>query len=315
MRTTLLAALLLAVLAPAHAQIVLNPPRDASVFSVDAKLVNVLCTVRDRDGAFVKDLTKEDFQIREDGRPQEISHFAREVDTPLTVILMIDVSGSVSRIIGIEKAAAARFFSEVLRPGDKAAVVGFAQMIAVWQDFTASVELLEGAIDQAGPFVLGRLPEFRPRGGTLLYDAVNLVATHKLKKQTGRKTMVVITDGHDNGSLVNLDTANKAAQEADAVIYAIHYEDASQFRHGEATGMAALEKLSEPTGGRAFDVSDKLPLEKIFDTIGEEMRSQYGLGYRPSNEALDGTFRRLEVKTSKSGLQIRTRSGYYAIKR
>jgi VWFA-related protein len=308
--------LLLALLHPVCAQILLNPPRDASVITVDVDLVNVLCSVRDKHGAYVKDLSKEDFEIREDGRRQEIRHFAREVDSPLTVALLLDVSGSVSAIIGTEKTAAARFFSEVLRPGDKALLVGFAQLIAVWQDFTPSAARLADALERAGPFVTppGQ-SEYRPRGGTLLYDAVNLVAKDKLMKQPGRKTMVLITDGEDNGSLVNLETANKAAQQSDAVVYGIHYEDGSRSSPRKASGLSALEKLSGPTGGRTFHVSRRTPLEAIFNAIQEEMRSQYGLGYKSSNPATDGGFRRLEVKSSKSGLKVRARSGYYAAQR
>jgi VWFA-related protein len=308
--------LLLALLHPACAQILLNPPRDASVITVDVDLVNVLCSVRDQQGAYVKDLSKEDFEIKEDGHRQEIRHFAREVDSPLTVALLLDVSGSVSAIIGTEKAAASRFFSEVLRPGDKALLVGFAQLIAVWQDFTPSAAHLADALDRAGPFVMtSGQTEYLPRGGTLLYDAVNLVARDKLTKQPGRKTMVLITDGEDNGSIVNLETARKAAQQSDAVVYGIHYEDGSRSSQHGSSGIAALEKLSAPTGGRTFHVSKKTPLEAIFAMIQEEMRSQYGLGYKSTNPATDGGFRRLEVKSSRPGLKVQARAGYYAAQR
>lgn len=307
--------LLIAWLQPVCAQILLNPPKDPTVITVNVNLVNIVCSVRDKHGAYVKDLRKEDFEIREDGRRQEISHFAREVDSPLTVALMVDVSGSVANIIGTEKAAAARFFSEVLRPSDKAMLVGFAQLIAVWQDLTSSPANLEAALDRAGPFAMmpARTWEARPRGGTLLYDAVNLVATNKLRKLPGRKTMVLITDGEDNGSLVTLEAASRAAQEADAVIYAIHYEDEAKTHR--VSGVSALEKLSEPTGGRTFHVSKRKPLEEIFETIREEMRSQYGLGYKPPNPATDGTFHRLEVKSTRSGLKVQARTGYYAVKK
>jgi VWFA-related protein len=311
-----LVILLFAMLRPICAQILLNPPKDASVITVDVDLVNVLCSVRDKHGAYVKDLNQNDFEIKEDNRRQEIRHFAREVDSPLTVALLLDVSGSVSAIIGTEKAAASRFFAEVLRPGDRALLVGFAQLIAVWQDFTPSAERLAEALDRAGPFVMpSGQTEYRPRGGTLLYDAVNLVARDRLTKQPGRKTMVLITDGEDNGSLVNLETATKAAQQSDAVVYGIHYEDDTRSSPRKVAGLAALEKLSAPTGGRTFHVSQKTPLEAIFETIQEEMRSQYGLGYKSSNPATDGGYRRLEVKSSKSGLKVQARAGYYAAKR
>jgi VWFA-related protein len=308
--------LLLAMHNPICAQILLNPPPNASVITVDVDLVNVLCSVRDKHGAYIKDLSKDDFEIKEDGRRQEIRHFAREVDSPLTVALLLDVSGSVSAIIGTEKAAASRFFSEVLRPGDKALLVGFAQVIAVWQEFTPSAARLAEALDRAGPFVMtpGQT-EYLPRGGTLLYDAVNLVARDRLTKQPGRKTMVLITDGEDNGSLVNLETAAKAAQQSDAVVYGIHYVDDGRTSPRKAAGLSNLEKLAAPTGGRTFHVSRKTPLEAIFETIQEEMRSQYGLGYKSTNPLTDGGYRRLEVKSSRTCLKVQVRAGYYAAKR
>jgi VWFA-related protein len=308
---------LIVMLSPATGQILLNPPRDASVISVDVNLVNVLCTVRDKNGAFVKDLKKEDFEIREDGRPQEIRLFSRDVDSPMTVALMIDVSGSVANIIGIEKAAGSRFLSEVLRPTDKALLAGFAQLIAVWQDLTSSIERLDAALDQAGPFRASMDPnrEVRPRGGTLLYDAVNLVATQKLKQQPGRKTIVLITDGLDNGSIASLEQACRVAQEADAVVYAIHYEDEERVSRNQRDGVSILKHLSEPTGGRTFQVTRKMPLETIFETIRDEMRSQYGIGYKPPNPETDGTHHRLEVKALRPGLKVQARTGYYAIRK
>ena len=299
------ALLPLALVPAAWPQIPLNPPRAPSVISVDVRLVNVLFTVRDKRGGYVKDLNKEDFEVREDGRRQEITHFGREVDTPLTVALLLDVSGSVANIIGTEKAAAARFFSEVLRPSDKACLAGFAGAIAVWQDLTPSVQSLQKALESAW-FIPNSV---RSRGGTLLYDAVNLVALHKLRPQAGRKTMVVISDGVDHGSRVDLEAASRAAQEADAVVYSIHYEDR------EDSGRGVLRKLSRSTGGSAFHVSGKVPLEQVFDTIREEMRSQYAIGYRPPDATADGSFHRMEVRAVRPGLTVQARTGYYAARK
>jgi len=301
--------LLLGVLVrPAAAQVVLNPQKDTSVITVNVNLVNILCAVRDKRGAYVKGLSKDDFEVREDGRRQEITHFAREVDTPLTVALLLDVSGSVQKIVGIEKAAARQFFSEVLRRGDQALLVGFASLIVVWQDLTPSVATLGTALESAGPFAMPMGPEVHPRGGTLLYDAVDLVAAQKLKGLPGRKTILLITDGQDNGSLVNRAAAVKAAQEADAVVYGIHYEEGFP---GLRSGLGALQDLSDPTGGRTFHVGDKMPLEAVFAAIGEEMRNQYGLAYPAPGTAEDGAFHRLEVKALKPGLKVQVRTGYY----
>lgn len=313
MKILLAAMILIGAPRPAGAQIDLNPPKPASVITVDVDLVNLLCSVRDKRGAYVKDLTKEDFEIKQDGKRQPITHFAREVDSPMTVALLLDVSGSVSNIIGTEKAAAERFFDEVLRPGDQALLVGFAHLIAVWQELTPSKERLQSALQRAGPGALPTgNPEIRPRGGTLLYDAVGLVASQKLQKLPGRKTIILITDGLDNGSIAKIAQAVKAAQEADAVVYSIHYEDDEHRLYSGRNGMSALEKLSEPTGGRTFHVSAKLPLGEIFNQIGEEMRNQYGLGFTPPPDGKDGEFHKLEVRSTKAGLKAQARTGYYS---
>ena len=300
----------------AFSQILLNPPKDPAIISVDVDLVNVLFNVRDRRGTYVNDLTRADFEIRENGVKQEIRHFAKEVDTPLIVSVLIDVSGSVARILPIEKAAAAKFLKEVLRPTDQALLGSFAAHIAVWQDLTSSLPLLEKALEKSGDRLVPRnASEISPRGGTLLYDAVTLVADGKLRKPQGRKTMIVITDGLDNGSVASIESASRAAIESDTVIYAIHYEDELPMAGEGRKGMNAMRKLAEPTGGRMFHVDAKTPLNKVFASIQEEMRSQYAIGFTPADTRRDGSFRKLEVKTAKGGLKVNTRSGYYAIRR
>jgi VWFA-related protein len=295
------------------AQVEGSLPRDPHVITVDVEVVNILCTVRDRRGAFVNDLTKDDFRIREDGQPQEIRYFTREVNTPITVALLLDVSGSVSHILDIEKTAASRFFAEVLRPTDRALFVTFAETVAVWQDLTSDLDRLNAALQSAHRFDASRMPEFRAHGGTLLHEAVNLVAAKKLSRVAGRKAIVVITDGLDNGSVFASEAAVKAAQDADAIIYAIHYLDdgsPAAMEH-ESGGEAALRKLAEPTGGRMFHVGWGTPLKVIFNTIREEMRNQYAIGYTSTNHATDGRYRRIELKTAQSGVKVQARQGYY----
>jgi VWFA-related protein len=313
MRPTALLGLLAAPLA---AQVLLNPPKETrATFSVDVELVNVVCSVRDRHGAYVRDLRKEDFEIREDGQAREIAYFSRGVDVPLTVALLLDVSGSVQNILDTEKVAGSRFFKEVLRPQDKALLVGFAQLIAVWQDLTPSVDTLLAALDKAGPFSnWDPTRETRPRGGTLLYDAIDLVSRHKLIHQSGRKAMILITDGYDNGSLTKLADALRRTQESDSVLYAIHYEDSLAAPATGPSGESVLSRLAVPTGGRTFHITRNLPLEKAFDDIREEMRSQYSLAFKPARDERDGSWRKLEVK-SKAGLKVSARDGYYAIRR
>jgi Ca-activated chloride channel family protein len=315
MKTLLTAFMLLGAPWPAGGQIDLSPPKPASPIMVDVDLVNLLCSVRDQRGAYVKGLNKEDFEIKQDGKGQAITHFAREVDSTMTVALLLDVSGSVAGIIGTEKAAAARFFDEVLRPGDQALLVGFASLIAVWQELTPSKERLQRALERAGPLDLpAGNPEIRPRGGTLLYDAVTLVAAQKLQNLPGRKTIILITDGVDKGSIASIARAVQAALGADAVVYGIHYQD-QHFPYSGGNGMSALERLSEPTGGRTFRVSGKMPLGMVFDEIGEGMRNQYGLGFRPPADGKEGQFHKLEVKSTMAGVKVQARSGYYSRRR
>ncbi|MEO8370194.1 MAG: VWA domain-containing protein [Candidatus Solibacter sp.] len=190
--------------------------------------------------------------------------------------------------------------------------MGFAQLIVVWQELTGSKEEMNEALDRAGPGALpSGNPELRSRGGTLLYDAVTLVADHKLRRLPGRKTIILITDGEDNGSLANIAKAVKAAHEADAVIYGIHYVDDER---GGRSGLAVLQKLAEPTGGRAFHVSGRVKLEYVFAQIAEDMRNQYGLGFTPPANSKVGDFHKLEVKTTKAGAKAQARNGYYTRK-
>jgi VWFA-related protein len=296
-----------ALLAPASAQVVIGARKDPGVIRVDVDLVNILCSVRDGKGTWAQGLSRDDFEVREDGKPRPVTHFAADTDSPLTVALMIDVSGSVASILDIEKAAAKRFLDEVLRPGDQAMIGGFSSTIPIWQDLTGSHERLQAALERVDDRQDYVTEGVRPRGGTLLYDAVDLVASRKLARLSGRKTLILITDGLDNGSQRGVEEAMQAAQRADAVVFAIHYVPES---HGGTDGKRPLEKLADPTGGRVFSVSSKMPLERVFAEIADEMRHQYSLGFTP--ESHDGQFHKLEVKVKRAGMKPATRNGYYA---
>jgi VWFA-related protein len=273
---------------------------------VDVEVVNVLCTVYDNHGALVKDLRKEDFEIRENGRRQEIRYFARETDLPLTVALLVDVSGSVRRVIEDERDAAGQFFDAVLRPTDHALLLGFSSTMVLWQDFTSSSALLRQGLAALRAVPFRGLPrDSQPMPGTLLYDAVFETANSKLKRVPGRKAMLVISDGLDNGSRKHLEDAVEAVQSTNTSLYGICYE--SGF-----SGCSYLKSLAEPTGGRMFQAGRKTPLTAIFQTIGEDLRSQYALGFIPANRARDGLFRKLDVKVHPKGLNVRARKGYYA---
>ncbi len=273
---------------------------------VDVNVVNVLCTVSDKRGALVQDLGTDDFEIFENGRRQNLRYFARDTDLPLTVALLVDVSGSVRWVIRDEKDAAAAFLKSVLRKSDRAMLLGFSSTLILWQDFTSSTARLEEALDRVRAIPFRGLPALgQPMPGTLLYDAVYQTATNKLIDVTGRKAMVIISDGLDNGSRMHLDEAIQTVQEHDTVVYGICYE--SGF-----SGCSFLKSLAEPTGGRMFEAGKKTPLSEIFRMIEDELRTQYALGYVPLNPARDGSYRKLQVRLRRGGLKVRARKGYFA---
>ena len=297
-------------------QIVLNPPKSAATFTSDVDLVNVLCVVRNKKGAYAKDLTKADFEVREDGKLQSIQLFAKETDSPLRVALLIDTSGSVSSVLDEEKQAARLFFQNVLRTSasspDMALLGSFDSHTVIWQGLTDDKKLLDLSIDKAGDHVPRKTG--RPtHGGTVLFDAVHNVATNRLKSIRGRKVMVLLTDGIDSGSQSSAKNAVESALKSDTVIYAIHYDPTEKGSESN-TGIKALNELTSPTGGRTFRVDSKHPLEAAFKQIEEDMRSQYAIGYKPLLDPTDGAYRKLEVKV-KGGLKAQTRSGYYAVRR
>ncbi len=274
---------------------------------VDVKVVNVLCTVHDSQGALVQDLSKEDFEIRENGKPQAIRYFARETDLPLTIALLVDVSGSVRKFLQAEKETAVEFFRGILRPQDQGMLTGFSSTVVMWRDFTPSVPLLRDALEGMHAVPFKGLPKdggFMPT--TLLYDAVSSTALNKLKAVAGRKAMVIISDGIDIGSRTSLETAVRQAQTANLVVYGICYPNE------HVSGCGYLQNLSEPTGGRMFYLRAKTPLSEVFRTIQEDLRSQYSLGFVPEDTTRDGAFRKLQVRVKGKGMRVLARKGYYA---
>jgi VWFA-related protein len=286
-----------------------DPASDNTPIKVDVDVVNILCTVYDQRGALVTDLKQEDFRVFENGKPQQIRYFARETNLPLTLALLLDVSGSVHRFVELEKSTAARFLEAVLRPDDQALLMGFSSTIVLWQDLTPSGPRLQAALQRLHTIPFKGLPAVgQPMPLTLLYDAVQAAANEKLKDVAGRKAMVIVSDGLDNGSRIKQEAAIAAVQATNTVVYSICVESGQ----GALFGCAYLKNLSEQTGGRMFQVGKKLSLQEIFQIIQDEMRSQYALGFVPSNRAHDGKFRRLEVKVAPKGLKVQTRRGYYA---
>ena len=298
---------------------------DIPTIKVDVDLVNILCAVRDRNGALVPNLAKEDFVVKEDGQEQKIRYFARETDLPLTLGLLVDVSRSQANLIEAERRTAGQFFSHVLRKKDMAFLISFGSEVELLQDYTGSTRLLSDALENlevrgaVGGVHPGPVPTISKPRGTVLYDAVYLAANEKLRGEVGRKAIVLITDGVDMGSRVKLQEALEAAHKSDTIIYSIYYVDPSAYY--DAGGYfyypsdGDLKKMSEETGGRLFRVDKKNPLNKIFDQLQEELRTQYALAYAPARAVGDGSYRKLEVRTTRKDLKVQARKGYYASRR
>jgi VWFA-related protein len=287
------------------------------VLRVDVDLVNLVFSARDKKGALIADLTKDSVTVFEDGKQQTIKDFVRETNLPLTIGLLVDVSGSQADLIEVEKHAASQFFTKVLKQKDMAFLIQFGSDTELLQDSTNSAKLLRAGLEQlrliGSPtgFHPGPVPTASKQKGTVLYDAVYLAAQEKLKSEVGRKAIVVISDGVDMGSTYSREDAIAAAHKADSIIYSIYYSSPRFAYYGSGEG--DLKRMSEETGGRLFRVDRKHTLDDIFTQIQEEMRSQYSLVYTPENKTRDGSFRKVEIKTARKDVKVQVRKGYYAM--
>jgi len=298
--------------------------QDEPTIKVEVNVVNILFTVRDKRGGLIGNLNKDDFTIFEDGKQQDIKYFNRETDLPLTIGLLIDVSASQGNLIDIERNAAYQFFGSVLRKQDLAFLISFGEDAELLQDYTNSPALLRKGLDGlqvnsgVGGLHPGPVPTISQPRGTILYDAVYLAAADQLKGQVGRKVLVLITDGEDQGSRYKITQAIEAAQRADAIIYGFYYVDrAFYYGRGLVFGGVSdseLRRMAEETGGHVFHVDRKMTLQDAFSELQNEMRSQYAIGYTPSNANKDGTFRRIEIHTNNKDWKVQARKGYYASK-
>src|SRR5579862_1565985 len=289
--------------------------------SVDVGLVNVLASVHDRHGGLIGNLNKEDFTVFEDGKQQTIKYFTRETDLPLTIGLLIDVSASQRNLLDIERRAAHQFFTQVLRKKDEAFLISFGEESELLQDYTNSAKLLQAGLSQlqinsgASGIGPGPVPTISTPRGTVLYDAVYLAAREKLRAEVGRKVIVLITDGIDQGSKLKIEEAIEAAQKSDVVIYSIDYADPSAYgMFSFGVSDFALQRMSGDTGGKVFKVDRKHTLDDAFKELQDEMRSQYAIAYTSTNPERDGSFRRLNVKVADKNLKVQVRKGYYATK-
>jgi VWFA-related protein len=279
-------------------------------------LVNLFATVRDNHKKIVGNLKQEDFKILEDNQAQQIAFFSKEVTLPITLALLLDTSGSEQYMLSAIQDAGGRFLDRVLRKGDEALVMSFDSDVDLLSDFTDDRGQLERAVRHArinipsggGGINPGPIPT-RQITGTALYDAIYLACNEKLNTEAGRKAIVIVTDAQDEGSKVRLEEAVEAAQRTDTVIHILLVADP---RFGGNSGVA--HKITEETGGRMISVSSEKKLLEAFDEISEELRSQYTLGYYPSNNAKDGKFRKIKVEVANRDLKVLTRKGYYSPK-
>jgi VWFA-related protein len=315
-------------------------------------MVSMLATVRDKHGKLVSNLSKNDFVLEEDGHAQAITYFAQESNLPLTLGLLVDSSMSQRHVLDQERNASHSFIEQVLRTDtDKAFVIHFDYQVELLQDLTSSRSKLEAAIDRVGE------PQFAQAsgspddngsggggrshrgGGTLLYDAVYLASNELMKKQQGRKALIILTDGVDRGSKETLQDSIESAQRADTMVYSILFADKDDYGNGggyggphmggggmggggmggrhrypqeaRPDGKKILQQMSRETGGRFFEVTKKLALDEIYDAINEELRNQYSLGYVPDKTDASPGYHKIHLTVKQKDLVVQTREGFY----
>ena len=301
-----------------------------ATLKVNVNLVSLYFDVRNKQHGLVPNLTKDDCTIFEDGQPQKIKNFAAETDQPLTLGILLDTSGSQQYVLPLEQETGSAFLKRVLRSKDEAFLVSFDVDIDLLADYTSNPNQLERAMNKAEintaggngaagvPGIgQGPIPTSGTPKGTLLYDAVYLAGSEKLRSENGRKALILLTDGEDQGSHYKLADAIEAAQKANAIVYVLLIADRAQYGYGGFgigyTGDSVMKKLADETGGRMIDVGNNgKKLEAAFKQIEDELRTQYVASYTPLNTKLDGTFRKINIECKGDGLKVQTRKGYYA---
>jgi VWFA-related protein len=305
------------------------PPEDQSVatFKIEVNLVNLFFTAKDKNGNLVPHLTKNDCSVEEDKAPQTLKNFVAETDQPLTLGILLDTSGSQQYVLPLEQQAGSQFLQRVLRKKDEAFLLSFDVNVDLLQDYTNDVHLLTHAMDKAeintaggngaagvpgiggGPVPVHGTPK-----GTLLYDAIFEASNQKMGQETGRKAMIILTDGDDQGSSTKIEEAISAAQKSNVIVYVILIADTGfygNFGMGYS-GYSAAKKISDETGGRLINVgANGKKLDAAFQQIEDELRTQYVASYTPTNAKLDGSFRRIAVNCGE-GVKVQVRKGYFA---
>jgi len=331
----LAAAVLTLAFAPLHAQEAPSPGGpppasdaaaqpvdigDTQTLKVQVNLVNVYFSVRDKSG-FITNLHKDDCSIFEDKAPQKTKNFTQEKNLPLTIGILLDTSGSQRNVLPLEQQSGAEFLKDVLTPKDEAFLISFDINVNLLADYTNSPREIKRSIDSAEINTGAGTGSVTGNGsarGTLLFDAVYLAAHDKLRQEAGRKILVLLTDGGDQGSQETLKSATEAAQKANAIVYVILLSDRGFYGGGFGinladTGERDMQKLATDTGGRVINVGNNgKRLQEAFDQIQDELRTQYLASFTPTNAKIDGTFRTLNI-TCQPGQKIQARKGYYAM--
>ncbi|MGH9745928.1 MAG: VWA domain-containing protein [Candidatus Acidiferrales bacterium] len=341
-----------------------QPPQAQLKITTEVRLVTVYATVRDKHGKIIANLNQSDFALNEDGRPQALTYFAHESNLPLTLGLLVDTSRSQRRVLDQERDASYSFLDHLLRDAndktadkdkDKAFVIHFDHEVELLQDLTTSREKLRAALEHLDE------PEFANTsgggggssgrghghggggGGTLLYDSIYLASNELMQKQKGRKALILLTDGVDNGSKESLLSAIESAQRSNTAVYSILFADEESYGHGggyggghggyggggmgrggpggggrrsppenRPDGKKVLARISKETGGELYQVSKKLPIEQIYAEIEEGLRNQYSLGYTPDRASAEATYHLIHLTTNQKDLIVQARDGYYS---
>jgi len=336
----------------------------ATTIAVDVKEVTLPVTVRDKHAKIVRDLTKEDFTLQQDGRPQTIKYYSQDSNLPLTLGLLVDTSRSQTNVLDAERNASRSFLDQVMvQEKDKGFLIHFDREVELLQDLTSSREKLQSSLE------LLKTPSDRERandpndsdnsksgpgsqhGGTQLYDAVYLASNELMKKQQGRKAIIILSDGIDHGSKTFLEAAIESAQRADTFVYSIYFADNRRDERNEGQkhsggrgggwpgggggwpggggggrrgggqrptekprtdGKKILERISKETGGRYFEVSKKESVGEIYTSIVEELRTQYRMGFTPDKDSAASGYHHLQLQAKRKEMTVQTREGYYS---
>lgn len=291
-------------------------PWGQAPIKLDVNLVNVAFTALDQQGKLVEDLKREDIEVLEDAVPQKVEFFLKSTDLPLTLALIVDVSGSQDQFGRKHKEDLQVFLQEILRPQDRVILVCFGNHLRLVSDYTNSAKQI---LDDYKELDKGkrRFPEIGPEEhrelGTAFYDAIFYTVTEKLASADGRKAILMFSDGEDNSSSHNMMTAIETAQRFNVPLYAIRYTETS---HGVLTarnkyGISVMDRMAKETGGLHVNGQATDP-HAYFREIADELRTSYELAYYPTNRIKDGTFRKIVIHPKLPGIQVRTKTGYFS---